>query len=427
MQESFLHYIWQMQYFSKVDLQTTKGEIIEILDTGTLNANYGPDFDCARIKISGVEWVGNVEIHTASSSWNSHKHNLDKGYNNVILHIVWEDDKPISRNDGSQIPTLELKNRVDESLLKTYQQFVKSSLPIPCQPKILSVRKITTLSMQERALIQRLERKAEEVNQLVEKNGNDWEETTYQLLCRNFGFKVNAEPFFQLSRALPLKIIRKHVDKGYQIEALLFGLAGFLKSSKGDEYYLLLKNEYDMLERKYELKKMQMTESQWRFLRLRPPNFPTLRLAQWSALLCKTQYIFSSIIKSKNIKSLTELFSVSPSQYWLSHYQFSKLSNDRIHNLGKSSIENIVINTVVPIWVAYGKLLDEEDYIECSIKTLQSIPHEKNRIINKWSNTGIWIKSAFDSQSLIELYNEFCSKKRCLSCHIGSALIRPKS
>ena len=416
-----------MQYFNKRELLTTDGERIEIFNPGILNTDAGPDFLNARVKIGPIAWVGSVEIHLHSSGWVDHHHDQDRSYDNVILHVVWQHDKVIARNDKTPLPTLELRNRVDEALINTYRRLINSSFSIPCQRSLPGVDHLTKLSMLEKALMQRLERKAEEVQTLYKQNRNNWEETFYQLLARNFGFKINAEPFFQLARLLPLKLLLKQADKQEQVEAMLFGQAGFLDASKGDDYYLKLRREHRLLAQKYSLQQNKMSKAQWRFLRLRPANFPSLRLAQLGSILHHRQNIFSAVLECEDVKSLIQLFTVPPSSYWLSHYQFTKKAKSAEHELGRSSIENIIINTVVPVWAAYGKLSDEQSYVDRAVQVLQQLPEEENKITRSWKNIGMTTQTAFDSQALIELYNSFCQKKSCLNCAIGASLMRPSS
>jgi hypothetical protein len=425
MHESFLHYLWQMQYFDKKELQTIDGERIEVFNPGFVNTNAGPDFSNARIRIGSIDWVGTVEIHTRASGWYDHHHEQDRAYDNVILHVVWQDDKTITRSDETRMPTLQLKGRVDEALIKTYRQLVTSSFSVPCQRSLPKVIDIIRMSMLEKALLERLERKATEVGKLCQQNGNSWEETFYQLLARNFGFKINAEPLFQLAKRLPLKILLRHADQLEQVEALLLGQAGFLDASRGDDYFERLQREHRLLSTKYGLQKSKMSRAQWRFLRLRPANFPSLRLAQLAAVVHGRQNLFSGVIDSDDIRSLTELFSVPISDYWKNHYLFSKTSGTQLHELGTASLENIIVNTVVPVWVAYGKLMDDQRFVDRAVEVLQQLPAEENRITRMWNELGIAARTAFDSQSLIELYNNFCLKKNCLHCAIGAALMRP--
>lgn len=426
MNESFLHYIWQFQYFRKDDLKASEGEALQIFQPGMLNSNAGPDFEEAKIKIGKLEWRGSIEIHIKASGWNDHHHSDDQAYENVVLHVVWENDKPIKRTDGSFMPTLELKNRVDLTLWNRYKKLFTSAESIPCANSWSKIPDITKLSMLDKTVVQRLESKGEVVKIILTRNNNDWEETFYQLLCKNFGFKVNAEPMFQLAQAMPFKILLKHLDKPIQVEALLFGQAGFLERAKEDEYLSVLIREYNLLRKKYGLDAKQMNAVRWRFMRLRPANFPTVRLAQLASLLQTQKNFFSKILEGISIKDLTELLGVDQSEYWQHHYQPGKKSKTIVPALGKSSIQNVIINTITPVLTAYGQLHDDQRYIERAADILQHIPAENNRIVREWSALGYKVTSAFDSQGLIELYNNFCVKRRCLECTVGSSIIKTK-
>ena len=425
MHESFLYYVWQFQYFNRKDLKTTDGEKIEIFKTGILNTDSGPDFSNAKIKIGDLEWAGTVEIHTKASAWEDHHHDADKAYDNVVLHVVWQNDKPVFRADGSAMPTLELQPLVNDSLISEYKKLVNSPSSIPCEKSFPSVTEFVKLSMLDKALMQRLESKAGQVIQLFNHNQHDWEEITYQLLARNFGFKVNYEPFFQLSQAVPYKILLKHGDSLLQMEALLFGQAGFLDHALKHEYMKLLQREYQLLVGKYSLASMQLNKSIWKYLRLRPANFPTIRIAQFAALLNTNKNLFSRIIESENLQDLKALFNVTTSEYWHSHYRFGHKTVRSLSGLGDSSIDNLIINTVVPLLVAYGKHKDEQLFVDRAVNFLQHIQPESNKITKSWVELGLPAKSAFDSQALIELNNNFCLKRKCLSCTIGVTILKP--
>jgi hypothetical protein len=425
-QESFLHYLWQFQYFDKHDLKTAEGETIHVFNPGNRNTHAGPDFFNARIKIGEMEWIGNVEIHVNASSWLEHKHESDPAYENVILHVVWKNDKPVKRNDQSILPCLEIKSRVDEQLLLKYKSLVNNPAIIPCAGTLDQIDNLTKISMLDKALMQRLESKAKNVLELLVKNNNDWDETCYQLLCKNFGFKVNAEPFLQLAHALPYKFILKQGDKSLQIEAMLFGQAGFLDKAADDEYYRVLNREYQLLNAKYKLAEKKLNVAQWRFLRLRPANFPTIRLAQLASLLFNQKNIFSRILAAENVRQLKNIFHVQQSEYWKQHYQFLKKAKDEMPSMGDVSVENILINTVVPLLVAYSQTKDEQPYLDRALNILQHIPPEENAIIKQWSLLDIKCKSSFDSQALLELHNNFCLRRKCLECNIGSSLVKPQ-
>jgi hypothetical protein len=423
MNESFLHYLWQLQYFEKRDLVTSEGDELTILKTGTLNSDAGPDFFNAKINISGIEWAGNVEIHIRSSDWFTHRHEKDAAYNNVILHVVWENDKTVEQN-ATPIPTLELKNRVDSSLISEYKKLINSHTPIACEKSILHVDELVKLSMLDKALMQRLESKATQVTELWKSNISDWEETTYQLLARNFGFKVNADPFFQLSKSLPYKIIQKQ-NTLLQVEALLFGQAGMLETKTKEEYISILFREYHLLAQKYSLQGLRLHPSQWRFLRLRPANFPTLRLAQFASMLFHSKNIFSQIISAESLASLTKILEQHQSDYWQTHYRFGKKAKSHVAELGEASIQNIVINTITPLLVAYGQYKDEQTYVDRAVELLQQLPAEQNKITKSWNALGLKVKNAFDSQAVIELNNNFCERRQCLNCNIGVSLLKP--
>ncbi len=424
MQESLLHHLWSLQYFDKQDLRTTAGDPVDVFYPGILNTDAGPDFSTARLRIGSIHWVGNVEIHEKSSGWLDHHHDQDPAYDSVILHVVWTDDKEIVRRDNSALPTIELNGRVHNSLIRNYRQLIGSSFSIPCQRSFPAVEPVTRLSMVSKTLVQRLDRKAEEVHSLLRLNGNNWEETAYQLLTRAFGFKINSDPFFQLAKSVPLKLIQKQ-HQLLHIEALLFGQAGFLEAAKGDAYYLTLQKEYRLLAHKYSTEKGRMEKSQWRFLRLRPPNFPSLRLAQLCAVLHQRKTLFSSLMEAHTVKDLLRFFRVPPSDYWADHYQFSKTSSNRIHELGRGSVEIVLLNSVVPLWVAYSRRMDDSTAMDRALALLEELPAEENAITRRWSDLGMPPRNSFEAQGLIELFNTFCQRKNCLACSIGVSIIRP--
>ncbi|HEU5290150.1 MAG TPA: DUF2851 family protein [Cyclobacteriaceae bacterium] len=424
MTESFLHYIWQFQYFKKDDLKTSEGEVLEIFNPGIRNEHAGPDFSEAKIKIGKLEWRGSVEIHINASGWSDHHHDTDQAYEKVVLHVVWQNDKPLQRTDKSVMPTLELKDRVDLMYWDRYKKLFTSVESIPCSGRWPGVPEITKLAMIERTLLRRLEHKAVAVKAILSNNSNDWDETCYNLLMRNFGFKVNAAPMGQLAEVLPYKILLKHIDKTSQVEALLFGQAGFLGKAADDDYTVVLKREYRLLSSKYNLEERRMNAVQWRFLRMRPANFPTVRLSQVASLLTAQKNLFSKIIECLSYPDLVKLFTVETSTYWQHHYQPGKKSKSIVSSLGKASIENIMINTVAPMLVAYAQFHDEQIFIDRAVEILQHVPSEDNKIVREWSNLGFRVTSAFDSQGLIELYNDFCMKRRCLECAVGTYIIK---
>ncbi len=426
MREDFLHFIWQFQYFDQQQLQTTDRQSISVLYPGAKNTDAGPDFKQARVLINDVEWTGSVEIHLKSSFWDIHQHQHDRAYNNVVLHVVWQDDRPVRRADQSSIPTLELKGRVNLDWLYRYQSLIQNQAPIPCANLLAQVNPLKKMMMLDRVLVERLEKKAFLIRALLVSNQQDWEETTYQLLAKNFGFKVNSEVFLRLSQGLPLKIIRKHQDHPEQIEALLFGQAGFLEAitqSEADDYTRRLCREYTFLSKKYQLADQRLEVTQWKFLRLRPANFPTVRISQLATLLSQEQNLFSLLCHSKADLPLKRL-AVKPSAYWQQHYHFHKPARKTVPGLGKSSIENILINTVAPLMASYALEKDQSAYMDKAIALLENLKAENNRIIKMWKELDMTVQHAQDTQALIELYQSYCQAKKCLQCSIGLNLVQ---
>ncbi len=422
MEESFLHFIWKFQYLNNRDVETHAGQKIIVLHPGYHNNDAGPDFSNAKIKIGEIVWNGNVEIHINAKDWNRHNHQHDKAYGNVILHVVWKNDISICRKDKSIIPALELKNIVDEQLVLNYYKLFEPGNDILCSRFLPDVKPITSYSMLDKTLAQRLEAKSEKIFREIALTGNDWEEIAWRMLCSNFGFKTNSLPFFELGKSLPLKILKKEAPNLKTIEALLFGQAGFLEEDLNDPYFAELKNEYQFKQKKYNLDR-RLDKHQWKFLRLRPANFPTIRIAQMAALISSQANLFSFFMDYNSIPKLKNELTVEQSVYWIKHYNFGKEFKSQAGRLGVSSIENILINTVAPLLFAYGIHKDQEELKEKSMELLASIKPESNSITKKWKASGLAIKTAFDSQASIELYNAYCLRKRCLNCAIGTEII----
>ncbi len=422
MEERFLHFIWQYQYFS-TPLSGVNEESIEIVRPGLSNTDSGPDFFDAKIMIDGIIWAGSVEIHVKASEWFTHKHHHDKSYENTILHVVWDADQEIKRKDGSIIPTMSLRNRVVPALYDNYRKLVKSPLTIPCSKSIRRVDQLTKISTLDKVLMERLIEKSKVAANLVAQTKGDWEETTYQLMASNFGFKVNKDQFLRLSKSVPLTFITK-TNNLMQTEALLFGQSGLLNGDPLDEYSQNLHETYHFLGHKLKLAP-SIAAHEWKFMRMRPANFPTIRIAQLSKLLFEVKHLFSWIIESSDYKEIIKRFMLEQSEYWLSHHSFSKSSKKPMNGLGKTSVENIILNTVVPILIAYGKYIDDQTLIDRAVGFLQQIPPENNKITRMWASLSWSAKSAFDSQAQIELHNAYCQKKKCASCVIGRRLINP--
>ncbi|MEM6316162.1 MAG: DUF2851 family protein [Bacteroidota bacterium] len=422
MREDFLHYLWRTKRFDLNSLQTTEGETVEIGVFGKHNSHAGPDFLEAKIKIGDTLWAGNVEMHVRSSEWIAHQHQNDKTYGTVILHVVFEEDEPIYRENGERIPCLELRKRIPPKIIQTYQKIVHNEHWIPCQHHFYNVSELTKNAWIDRLLVERLEQKTVHIEERLRYNKNAWEETFYQILARNFGVKVNAEPFELLATATPLHLFAKHKNSLFQIEALLFGQAGLLEKLWLDDYPKSLRKEYQFLQKKYKLQPLK--GESWRFMRMRPANFPTIRLAQFATLIYQSSHLFSKILEAESIRELQKLFKVSLSDYWLDHYVFDKVTATRNKSLGKSTVQLLIINTIIPFLFLYGTRQSISAYRDKALGLLEEIAPEKNSIIDGWKILGLAPESAYETQALLQLKNEYCNVKRCLSCAVGSSILR---
>jgi hypothetical protein len=447
MTESFLHYIWKFKLFTKNNLKTSNGEEVQIIKGGEHNTNAGPDFFNAKIKIGDTLWAGNVEIHIKSSNWNEHKHQFDAAYNNTILHVSFEHDTEVVNHLGITIPAIELKTLIDPKVIAQYHSLQKSYEFIPCEKSLSSFLADRQANLQkdnssqkpsslsaiggegwgeafwfDRMLIERLERKATEIKQLLLHTNNNWEETLYISLARNFGFHINADAFEMLAKSIPLAAIQKHKNEITQIEALLFGQAGLLKEEYTDHYTRILSREHHVLSAKFNLKPLD--HSVWKFLRLRPSNFPTIRIAQFAQLLHKKDNLFSEIIEAENVNTLLNLLTASVSDYWNRHYLFDRMVKYSQKSLGTASAELIIINTIAPFLFVYGQQKHKDTYKDKALKLLEQLKPEKNSIIENWEQLGVKVDNAYQSQALLQLKNEYCSHKKCLSCSIGNLLFK---
>jgi len=444
MTERLLQFIWQFQYFNKSDLITAAGEPVQIIHPGLFNSNQGPDFLNARIVIGAATWAGTVELHLKTSDWYKHGHQQDRNYANVILHVVWENDGsrisvPVNENLDSvpthernrvplSVPVIELNSRVAKILLQRYEELMLSTSFIPCEKSIAGIRDITWKSWKERLLAERLLRKAALAETFLRQNNYHWEETFWWLLARNFGMKVNAEAFEAIARSISLNILAKHKNQVHQLEALLIGQAGLLEKefttigpASENDYPILLQKEYRFLQKKYNLRPVQIPLHS---LRMRPENFPSVRLAELAMLVHESAHLFSKVKESASANEIKRYFEVTANDYWHYHYQFSETSAFKQKKVGTAMADNIIINTVAPLLFMYGSYHNENSYKDKAIQCLEEIPAEKNLITKGFKELNIANKNARDSQALIELKNEYCNKKRCLECSIGNAVLR---
>ena len=427
MREDFLHYVWQHQYFDKADLRTAAGEEIQVLRPGHRNADAGPDFLNARLRLGEVEWNGAVEIHLRASDWARHNHQTDLKYDQVILHVVGSHDADVARSNGSMIPALALQPRLMPELLARYEALVEAptAAPLPCAPLLNLVPEITKTMMAERALLERVEAKADVVMALHQHLGQDWEATAYHALMAAFGFQKNSEPLARLAKAVPLAVLRRHRHDQRQLEALLFGQAGFLadnEETKGDDYIQDLRREYEFLRHKYGLGPAALQVHEWNYLRLRPANFPPVRLGQLVGVLHARPALFDALLTAQSVAALTEFFRAPAPAYWRAHFRPGRAG--KVPALGKTSIDLLITNVVVPLRVAYARHVGQPALVESSLALLNELPAEHNQYTNVYETLGFTHRTAADSQGLLALHKSYCSPRRCLQCAIGSRLVQ---
>jgi hypothetical protein len=422
MKEDFLHYVWKYKVFSQVDFKTTNKEPLTILKSGLHNKNAGPDFLNAQLKIEGQIWIGNVEMHTKASDWYLHNHEMDENYDAVILHVVWENDAVIFMKNNKPLPTFVLKDFVDASVLNNYRKlFLIPTNWIPCKDAIVTVDEFTFSNWKERLFFERLERKSNEISGLLQQENNNFEAVLFQLLAKNFGLKVNAGAFLRLAQSIGFYIIQKVGFHENQFAALLFGQAGFLEEEIEDEYYQQLKREYSYLKHKFKLN--AISKNEFSFFRMRPNNFPTIRIAQLVSLFNTHQNLFSKLMAINNLKDFHELFAVEIHPFWKTHYNFEAISKPSPKKLTSSFVDLLIINTIIPLKFLYEKSRGEMN-TPSFLKLLKNIKSEKNNVISKFSEIGVGAKNAFETQALLELKNKYCAPKRCLECAIGNTLLK---
>lgn len=421
MKEDFLHYIWKFKKFDALNLRTVQNEPLVVFKTGDYLELSGPDFFNAQIKIGEQKWAGNVEIHLKSSDWYLHHHEKDTAYENVILHVVWEHDIEIFREDNSQIPVLILKNYISKDIVASYSRLISVKTWIYCEKQLKEIDDFVFKNWQERLFFERLERKSQFIYQLLDETGQDWEAVLFCMLAKNFGLNTNGDSFLQMSKSIPFSILRKESFEIENLEALLFGICGLLDTEREDVYFKDLKFRYFFLLHKYNLERIYVQPVQ--FFKHRPDNFPTIRLSQLASLYHKYQNLFSQIIKLKSVERVYGLLNVAASSYWQNHYQFDKESPMKSKKLSKSFLDLLVINTIIPIQFAYSNRMGgamEENLIGF----MNDVSSEKNSIIEKFASFGITSNNAFESQTLLELKNEYCNRKACLKCGIGMELLK---
>ncbi len=422
MKEDFLHYVWEFQKFYTQDIATTDGSSITISKVGEHNHNSGPDFFNAQISLGEQLWAGNVEIHIKSSDWYAHHHEEDSNYDNVILHVVWEHNTEVFRKDNSIIPALELKSIVDKNVLTNYKQlFLKKQQWINCESDFSGIDSFLIDNWMDRLYLERLKQKSLLFEEELISSNNHWEGLLFKLLCKNFGLKVNGESFFSIAQSVGFSIIKKCNNDNIEIEALLFGQAGFLEETNEEHYFNLLKDKYSFLKSKFNLENRSVIYP--KYFRLRPSNFPTIRLSQLAILFSEKQSLFSRLIEAKNLEDYYSVFNISASEYWSTHYNFSISSPKNKKKLTQKFVDLLLINTIIPLKFSYAKYLGQ-DASEEIISLASTIPSEMNSIIKKFNQLRPIAKNSLQSQGLLQLKNEYCSNNKCLHCAIGDSILK---
>lgn len=423
MNEEFLHYLWKFRLLN-LELKTVTGDPVVVLQPGDHNKDGGPDFINARVKIGETLWAGNVEIHVLSSDWFRHGHHRDKTYENIILHVVYQFEADTITKQTLTVPTLEIMDQFPEYIRQQYDLLMRNHLWIPCN-NLLEQSNQTDLTLWTASLVlERILLKCEEIKRSFEACSHDWEETLYRFLATNFGFRINGPSFELLAKSLPLNLIKRHTGNIVQLEALLFGQAGLLDGDYKDPYPVLLSSEYRFVKNKYKL--APITGATWKFLRLRPSNFPTIRISQFAAFIQMTQGRLFQLMESSTLVEIRNWFDLLASPYWDDHFLFDRISPKRVKIMGKSSKTLLIINGVVPFLFFIGFEKGMVKYREKAISLLESLPGETSSDIKRWKKAGMETGNALKTQALIQLKRAYCDRKRCLECRIGVKILRQK-
>ena len=425
MTEAFLQYVWQHRLLEG-PLVTTEGLPVVVERPGELNRDAGPDFLDSRLVIGGLHWAGNVEVHTRASDWNQHGHSDDKAYNNVILHVVYIYDADIILENGKKVQTLDISQSLPQYVWDNYDSLMNPAddTQIPCASRLKDIPDFLYHLSQDRLLVERIERKSGDVERILKESKGSWEQACYWLTAHYFGGKTNAFAFELLAKVTPMRIVAKIKDNPFRVEALYMGQAGLLDGDFNDEYPKKLQREYKYLRAAYQLTPME--GHLWKFFRVRPSSFPTLRISQFSDLMSKSSNLFSKMLDAEDAGTVSKLFVVQASEYWQSHYNFDKETERSSKSLGKSLINTIIINAWIPLLYEYGVAHGAEMYKERAFNLLQHLPPEDNRITRLWESAGIKIGNAAESQSVIQRYTEYCSRKKCLDCQLAFRIMKTK-
>jgi hypothetical protein len=420
MNEKLLQFIWQFRYYNAAELQTTDGESVEVIFPGELNTHQGPDFSNARIKIGETTWAGSVELHIKTSDWHKHQHETDANYGKIVLHVVYQHDEDISPGNHK---LLVLENRVSKLMMDQYTQWVMAKRALPCAGQMKTVPPLVWNNWKDRMLTERLEQKIDRIEFHLAQTNQHWEEVFYRMLCRYFGSGINADSFEQVAVSVPLQLLSKHKNQIHQLEAILLGQAAILHKDLPDEYSQMLFKEYQFLQKKYELRVINKPPL---FLRLRPVNFPSVRLAQFAMLVHSSVHLFSKILEATAIKDVYNLLDVTANDYWHYHFKPGVAAEYQPKHLGKQAIDLLIVNAVAPVLFAYGKKMDEPLQCTKAMQWLQQTPGEKNSITQVYKLAGINSTNAYDTQALLHLKKNYCDPIRCLECAVGNNILKSK-
>ena len=421
MNERLLQFIWQFRYFNLSSLQTADGKSLQIIHPGNLNRNSGPDFSEAKIRINNTLWVGNVEIHVCASHWHLHNHASDKNYSNIVLHVVWLNDEIIFDSNHQPVATFELQSLVPKITLQRFEHLMQTADEIACSFALPVLSEMAWLGWKERLVVERLQQKSNTIMQWLAAFNNNWEEVFWISLCRSFGMKVNADVFEQVAKTIPVNLLAKHKNQIHQLEALLLGQAGLLNEAFEDDYAVMLNKEYKFLAKKYDLRPVNKQPA---FLRMRPSNFPTLRLVQLAMLVYQSNHLFSKIKSAKKLNEIFQWFDVIANDFWNYHYTLNDSTAFIKKTVGKAFIQHVIINAVVPVLFVYAINKNENALREKSLNWLMELEPEQNIITKQWKKYGVTNQNALHSQALIHLKNNYCNMKKCLDCVVGVKLLR---
>ena len=422
MKEELIHYVWKTKNFDFKGLVTTEGSNLTIEKFGHYNLNAGPDFLEGMVSFGKSKWYGHIEMHVFSSDWIKHKHETDEKYQNVILHVVYEEDEIIYRKDGSRIPCIELKGRIPQHIIEGYEKLHARTDEIACSSELGNEEVDIFYFQLNRMYVERLEAKSYPIAIELESNNNNWNQALFVSIAKGMGLPVNSHAMESLAKTIPISLVSKHSDQKFQLEAIFFGQAGMLLGNWIDEYPQRLKDEYSFLKKKYQL--LGMNGVEWKLSRMRPASFPTLRIAFLAALYNKHPDLHAKILNEEHLENVMNLFDLKINDYWENHFLWDKETSYSKKRLGFTAKANIIVNSIVPYLFAYGQFMAEDKYVDRAMRFMSKLKPESNNIIKRWKSHNINVRNAMDSQALIHLYKEYCLKKRCTECAFGNKILK---